>query len=223
MSAADAEDRAAAEAAGLTPEQAAALTIYHSEQNWLLLHRPQLESMQLPPHLWSTLYHKIYTEQFDLPNTFTVAQSDEQGEEGYHLITEREEGVKASEEVWIIEHAWEVKEEDAIPSLMRTAGLVERLWELMDMDRRVEHREEEEVERQRLEREETQRREDRKEGDEEEQERKMKEAEEEKARERDRARTEEEEYVNDDSVACILTQTQSTPEQAAQALKDRLV
>ena len=215
----EAEDRAAAEAAGLSVEQQAALTAYHSEENFLLLHRPQLESMQLPKSLWSPLYHKLYLEQFDALDTYAVVQFEEEGDEGYHLVVEKEEGVNAQEDVWIFGHAWDVNEADAVQQLMRTPGLVDRLWTLMDLDRRLRREEEEREVQKQVEAEAQRRREDRKEPEDVEAERKLKEAEEEKARERER-REGEEEWVSEESIACVMSQTEANREAAAQALKN---
>ena len=221
----DAEDRAAAEAAGLSPEQQAALTKYHSEENWVLLHRPQLQCMQLPQPLWSPLYHKLYTEQFDALDTFAVAQSEEDGDEGFHLVVEADLGVKAQADVFIFEHAWDVKADDAVQQLLRTPALVDRLYELMDLDRRLQHeaaltqaRQEAEVEARR-------RQEDRKEPDDVEAERRLKEAADEKQRDRDRREAGEgeaegeEQWVDEDALSAVMTQTSASREAAAQALK----
>ena len=219
----DAEDRAAAEAAGVTAEQQAALTAYHSEEHWLLLHRPQLESMRLPKPLWPVVYHKLYTERYDALDSFAVARSDDDGDVGFHLLVEREEGVKAAADVWIFDHAWEAKEQDAVQSLIRTPGLVDRLWALMDMDRRRELEEDEEDERKAREAEEALRRDDRKEPDSAEAERALKAAEDEKQRERERRQGEEqgeEEWANDDAVALVRAQTSASHERAVQALTD---
>ena len=212
------EDRAAAEAAGLTREQQTALTAYHSEEHFLLLHRPQLESMQLPKHLWPLLYAKIYREQFDALDTFAVARSDEEGQEGFFLIAEPEEGVNAGEDVWIFEQAWQVPEADAVAQLRRTPALVDRLWALMDLDRRVPREEAEEEARKRAEVEEQRRREDRKEDEREEAERQLREAEEQKQRERTRA-LEEEDWANDEAVGVVIAQTQSSRDAAVRALQ----
>ena len=212
------EDRAAAEAAGLTREQQAALTAYHSEEHFLLIHRPQLESMQLPKHLWPTLYTKLYTSTFDAPDTFSVARSDEEGEEGYFLIVDREEGARASEDVWILEQAWQVQEVQAMPQLNRAPALVDRLWALMDMERRGAREDEEEEGRKRAQVEEQRRREDRKEDEEAEEERKLKEAEEEKQRERTRLQ-EEDDWANDEAVAVVIDQTRCSREAAVRALQ----
>lgn len=210
---AEAEDRAAAEAAGISPEQQAAMTAYHSEENFLLLHRPQLEAMQLPQHLWSRLYNKIYTEQFDALSIFCIAQ--EEDGVGFHLIVEKEEGVKAGQDVWIFDHAWEVKEADALRSLSHTPGLVDHLWNLMDLDRRTAKEEEERRVKRAADEEEARRREDRKESEVAEEERKRKEAEDEKQKEREQ----EDSWCNDEAIACVVTQTQASRDTAAAALK----
>ena len=231
MSSAEDEDRQAAAEAGLTEEQQAALTAYHSEQNFLLLHRPQLESMQLPKHLWSALYHKIYNETFDAGSTFVIAQhederdgeEDEEDEEeededvGFHLVVAAEGGVKAGEEVWILEHAFSAPDKEAVQQLNAQPALVDRLWDMLDMDKRVRREELAEDRRKKREREEQQRREDRKESEDAVEERRLKEAEEEKERERERQLAQEQ-WTNDESVACVMSQAQATREQATQAL-----
>ena len=236
MSTAEEEDRLAAEAAGLSAAQQAALTAYHSEANFLLLHRPQFESMRLPKQLWPVVYRKIYTETDDAADAFVIAQeeteeedddSDTEAAAGFHLVVQREEGLRAAEDVWVLQHALSAKEQDAVQQLTREPALVDRLWALMDLDTRL-RREEREAERRKLaEVEARQRREDRKETDDAEEERRMKEAEEEKQRDRDRRLQQAEaeraaaaDYSDDESIAVLMTQTGASREQAVQALSN---
>ena len=223
MSSAEAEDRQAAADAGLTEEQQAALTAYHSEANFLLLHRPQLTSMRMPQHLWPRLYHKIYNETFDAGQTFVIAQHDDENEDeqaeekqdvGYHLVVAAEGGVKAGADVWILEHVFTASDKEAVQHLNAQPAVVDRLWELMDMDKRIQREEAAEERRTRRERDEEQRREDRKESDDAMEERRLKQAEDEKERERERLS----QWTNDESVACVMSQTEATKEQAQQAL-----
>ena len=239
MSSAEDEDRHAAAEAGLTEQQQAALTAYHSEQNFLLLHRPQLESMRMPKQLWPLLYRKIYTETLDAANTFVIAQhdhhaqhegegdegqdedEDDEEEAGFHLVVAAEGGAKAGEDVWILEHAFTAPEKEAVQQLNAQPALVDRLWEMMDLDTRLRREEVAEERRKRREREEEQRREDRKESDDAAEERKVKQAEDEKERERERQREQEqqqEQWTNDESVACVMSQAEASREQAQQAL-----
>ena len=225
MSSVEEEDRQAAAEAGLSAEQQAALTVYHSEQNFLLLHRPQLESMRMPKHLWPILYHKLYNEQYDTGQSFVIAQHDDSqhdddggddhdGEVGYHLVVAAEGGLRAGEDVWILEHAFTAPDKEAVQLLNAQPALVDRLWDMMDMDKRI-HMEDAAAERRRRRvRDEQQQREDRKESDDAAEQRRMQQAEDEKQRERE----EEQQWTNDESVACVMSQAEATREQAMQAL-----
>ena len=228
MSTAEEEDRLAAEAAGLSDEQRAALTAYHSEENFLLLHRPQFESMRLPKQLWPVVYAKLYTETDDAADAFVIAQEeaaeddDEAAALGFHLVVQRDDGLKAGEDVWILQHAWSVPEQNAVQQLTRDPALVDRLWSLMDLDARLKREEREDRRRKQAEVEARQRLEDRKEPSEAEDERQLKAAEEEKQRDRDRQAAEAEQqsadYSDDESIALLMSQTGASREQAVQAL-----
>ncbi len=160
-----------AELGGLTPAQAAELEFYHSYENWLKLHRSQFESMNLPPSLYRKLFDKIYNETFDsaeffeihaieteeenLKNSNNEENSEEEGNEEekelpihYELAvkSDLESPLKSNFDIFLIDHIWKFSNENGILQLKNSPELVEKLWNLMEMDRRIMEEEKEKSE-----------------------------------------------------------------------------
>jgi NACalpha-BTF3-like transcription factor len=108
---------------------------YHSEANFLKLHRPQFMAMGLPPALTKQVYNKFLHEQFDAVEAFQVELVED---EGFRVVVKQEGGLKAGRDVWILDHLWTTTLTQGPKQLNEIEGLVDRLWTLADMDGHLE-------------------------------------------------------------------------------------
>ena len=107
-------------------------------------HKIQLESAGVPSHLWQTLFHKLSGYIFDAGDAFSLLQIE------YEEGTERKEGdprwqvqckldIDASdhEHIYLIDHSWTYRTEDARGNLAQVPGLAARMAALMDIQEDV--------------------------------------------------------------------------------------
>ncbi|TMW42534.1 hypothetical protein DOY81_012388 [Sarcophaga bullata] len=89
---------------------------------FVALHKPQLQASGVPQHFWSTLYHKITTETFDAGEALQLMLIEYDDEEDDQLATEeekecrpvfalavaRENGLQASDpnNIFLVDHCW---------------------------------------------------------------------------------------------------------------------
>jgi len=52
---------------------------YHSFENFVELHSPQLVSLGVPRKLWETLYKKLYQEVYDVDESLEVQYVEDEG------------------------------------------------------------------------------------------------------------------------------------------------
>ena len=90
---------------------------------WLTFHQPQLDAIQLPEELRRKLWQKATFEDYDLGNTAKIIKDEE--EETTDLMCTKE--MQANSDVYLIDHAWTFRYQDALETLRQNAGLVERL------------------------------------------------------------------------------------------------
>ena len=89
---------------------------------FVTLHKPQLQASSVPQHFWSTLYHKITTETFDAGEALQLMLIEYDDEEEDQLATEeekecrpvfalavaRENGLQARDpnNIFLVDHCW---------------------------------------------------------------------------------------------------------------------
>ena len=104
------------------------------------VHRNQLESSNFPRHFWATLFKKLMKQTFDAGNTFSLLKIEY--EPGLRKSTDRiwqlqvigEVKYSNSEHVYLIDHAWTYRVENARKELLENAGLRNRLASIMGVD-----------------------------------------------------------------------------------------
>nr|XP_037274014.1 tubulin--tyrosine ligase-like protein 12 isoform X3 [Rhipicephalus microplus] len=118
-------------------------------------HRDQLETSGIPPHFWPTLHWKLHESVFDAGEVFQILQvqefSDgdsavpvevmdtaEQGEEeakhySVKVVVTREDGIccQDSEHVYLVDHAWTCRPQQARQQLREMPRLLHRMAQLM--------------------------------------------------------------------------------------------
>ena len=95
---------------------------------WLNFHKPQLDAIQLPESLHRKLWQKLSFEDFDLGSTAKIIK-DENTETTDLMCTKN---LPANSDVFLIDHAWTFRFQDAIDTLKENPGLVERLQKMTD-------------------------------------------------------------------------------------------
>ncbi|GCB68565.1 hypothetical protein scyTo_0000909 [Scyliorhinus torazame] len=112
------------------------------------LHRAALETSGVPPLYWKSLHHKLAQEVFDAGEVFGVMQVeddevDEDAEEKkttlnpgappvYKVIITKEDGLQASDtnSIFLIDHAWTYRVDQARQQLWEVPGLLHRMANL---------------------------------------------------------------------------------------------
>lgn len=95
---------------------------------WLTFHGPQLDAMQLPEPLKRKLWQKVTFEDFDIGSTAKIIK-DENTESTDLQCTK---DLAANSEVFLIDHAWTFRFQDALDTLKANPALVERLQKMTD-------------------------------------------------------------------------------------------
>ncbi|XP_070709918.1 tubulin--tyrosine ligase-like protein 12 [Pempheris klunzingeri] len=121
---------------------------------FVALHSGALQSSGIPQTYWRSLHHKITNEIYDAGEVFGIMQiqqeDDEESEEneerkkkdnpgaeiGHKVIVTRESGLQASEptSVFLVDHAWTYRVENARQQLEQIPGLLSRMAALMGLD-----------------------------------------------------------------------------------------
>lgn len=108
-------------------------------KEFIHLHGNQLMSSDVPQHLWHTLSLKLEQQMFDAGNAFQLLMIDyDEGEKSaedplYTLVVSKPEGIKTSnsQEIYIIDHAWTYRLQNARSQLREIPALRERLANMM--------------------------------------------------------------------------------------------
>lgn len=103
-------------------------------------HKVQLESSGVPPHFWPTIFKKLQGQIYDAGEYFQLIQpsSTDDGDDSgqsWWVVVIKEDGLKASDpnNVFLIDHCWTYRAEDARTYLVDVPGLLERMMTLMDI------------------------------------------------------------------------------------------
>lgn len=131
-------------------------------QKFVLSHRSQLESSGLPPHFWPTLHWKLQESIFDAVDAFQIVQVQDESSDGeaveerdadekmeednpprkeagphsWKVLVTREGGLQHtdSEHVYLVDHAWTCRPQQARQQLRDIPRLLHRMALLMDLD-----------------------------------------------------------------------------------------
>ncbi|XP_060759389.1 tubulin--tyrosine ligase-like protein 12 [Neoarius graeffei] len=113
-------------------------------QLFLALHTAALEAAQIPTLYWKSLHYKLKHEVFDAGEMFGIMRVEQEDEDAgktsrpdhedlYKVIVTRENGLQASDptSVYLVDHAWTYRVENARQQLMEVPGLLVRMASLM--------------------------------------------------------------------------------------------
>ncbi|XP_031627717.1 tubulin--tyrosine ligase-like protein 12, partial [Contarinia nasturtii] len=108
-------------------------------KEFIHLHGNQLLQSDVPQHFWHTLSRKLEQQLFDAGNAFQLLMIDyDEGEKGaedplYTLVVTKPEGIKAtnSQEIYIVDHAWTYRLQNARSQLQQIPALLDRLANMM--------------------------------------------------------------------------------------------
>lgn len=108
-------------------------------EDFLSLHRPQLDAAAVPQHLWSSLFSKLVNQIFDAGEKFSMFMVDygekkrEDCDPLFSVFVSAENGVCATDpnDIFLIDHAWTFTANDARKHLQTVPGLLERMARLM--------------------------------------------------------------------------------------------
>ncbi|XP_076861408.1 tubulin--tyrosine ligase-like protein 12 [Brachyhypopomus gauderio] len=123
---------------------------------FLTLHTSALKAAGIPPIYWKSLHHKLAKEVFDAGEVFAMMQvehdeedddDEDQKEEGalqsrssseavsYKVVVTRESGLQACDpdSVYLVDHAWTYRVENARQQLQEIPGLLARMAGLMGL------------------------------------------------------------------------------------------
>ena len=100
-----------------------------SFDNFLAFHGLQLYAIQFPPSLHQKLYDKLKQEVFDIG--FKVKLIVNQQDEHVDLVCSVSNGLKANEDVYLVDHAWTWKYREAEKTLRNNANLLERMLNIV--------------------------------------------------------------------------------------------
>lgn len=122
---------------------------------FVALHKPQLQASGVPQHFWSTLYHKITTETFDAGEALQLMliEYDEEDNEGisveeqecrpvFALSVAREGGLQAKDpnNIFLVDHCWTFRLNMARQQLEEYEHLCNRLCAITGVDLEAEDR-----------------------------------------------------------------------------------
>ncbi|XP_026876353.2 tubulin--tyrosine ligase-like protein 12 [Electrophorus electricus] len=126
-----------------------ALTLGEEEDYKIFLasHTPALKAAGIPPIYWRSLHYKLSREVFDAGEVFGVMREEEEEEEAalqsrsnrdavsYKVIVTRESGLQACDpaSVYLVDHAWTYRVENARQQLQEIPGLLGRMAALMGL------------------------------------------------------------------------------------------
>lgn len=121
-------------------------------ENFVETHRNQLESSAVPQHFWNVLHRKLVNQEFDAGKVFTLVQLDyEDAVRGeydlkFRVLITAESGIYShnSEHIYLIDHAWTFKVDDAKTLLKQMEPLRKRMANIVGVDEELP--EDEEVE-----------------------------------------------------------------------------
>uniref|UniRef100_A0A6P7GS82 Tubulin--tyrosine ligase-like protein 12 n=1 Tax=Diabrotica virgifera virgifera TaxID=50390 RepID=A0A6P7GS82_DIAVI len=107
---------------------------------FLNFHKDQLMRSGVPEHLWKSLYKKLVKQTFDASSTFDLLKIERDDDEDdvirSRLLLQASKDIKLSEpdHIYLIDHAWTYKVQDAKKQLVAHDALRERLCNVFDID-----------------------------------------------------------------------------------------
>ncbi|XP_017061437.1 tubulin--tyrosine ligase-like protein 12 [Drosophila ficusphila] len=122
---------------------------------FVALHKPQLESSAIPVHFWPALYRKLTTDTFDAGEALQLmlidydedeeqnpAEDDDSPSPVFALEVAREQGVKANDPqaIYLVDHAWTFRLNSARQQLEQHPQLTDRLSAITGVDLELEDR-----------------------------------------------------------------------------------
>ncbi|EDW89241.2 LOW QUALITY PROTEIN: uncharacterized protein Dyak_GE23607 [Drosophila yakuba] len=122
---------------------------------FVALHKPQLESSAVPLIFWPALYRKLTTETFDAGEALQLmlidydedeeqnpAENDDSPNPVFALGVAREQGIKTSDPqaIFLVDHAWTFRLNGARQQLEQYPKLADRLSAITGVDLELENR-----------------------------------------------------------------------------------
>lgn len=125
----------------------------HAFEQFVDAHRNQLEASAIPQHFWNVLYRKLINQEFDAGKVFTIVQIDYDSEERteydpkFRVLVTTESGIYChnSEHIYLIDHAWTFRVEDAKKQLLELEVLRKRMGNIVGLDEELPVEEEVEL------------------------------------------------------------------------------
>ena len=100
---------------------------------FLAVHGAQLQQYGVPEALWPRLHEKLSGDVFDAGAAFAFAEVE--GEARYSVVVNRDGGVAARSDIWLVDHAWTFQSfSDARLQLSSLDRLLERVAEMFGYD-----------------------------------------------------------------------------------------
>ncbi|XP_017025140.1 tubulin--tyrosine ligase-like protein 12 [Drosophila kikkawai] len=122
---------------------------------FVALHKPQLESSSIPMHFWPALYRKLAADTFDAGEALQLmlidydedeeqnpAEDDDSPNPVFALGVARDQGIRASDPqaIYLIDHAWTFRLNSARQQLQQYPHLADRLSAITGVDLELEDR-----------------------------------------------------------------------------------
>jgi len=102
--------------------------------NFLATHKVQLESSAVPELYWCSLHAKLSKQVFDAGDQFSLLQVENEEEEvEWRVETTADVVENDPNQIFLIDHAWTYKTDEARQMLMQVPGLATRMAGLMDI------------------------------------------------------------------------------------------
>ena len=103
--------------------------------NFLLVHKLQLEAAGVPSMYWDSLHSKLSKQIFDAGAQFTLLQVEsEDGEVEWRVENIRDVESDDPSQIFLVDHAWTFQTDNARQQLREVPGLVNRMAALMDIE-----------------------------------------------------------------------------------------
>lgn len=108
---------------------------------FLAYHKNQLESSGVPPHFWKVLCKKLQNQIFDAGHAFSLMKIDNENAviEGpaHKVVVSCDEGIDPlnSQHIYLIDHAWTYRVDNARQNLREIPGLLDRMMTLMGIEK----------------------------------------------------------------------------------------
>jgi len=103
--------------------------------SFLGTHRVQLESAGVPELYWSSLYTKLSKQLFDAGDLFSLLQVENEEEEvEWRVETLKDVDENDPNHIFLVDHAWTYKTDQARQQLTQVPGLATRMAGLMDLE-----------------------------------------------------------------------------------------